>query len=107
MLNRDLSGVGTIRVAIVEDDELLRDGMSRMVQEAEGLSCTAAVSSAEEALVTLRECPPDVLLLDIGLPGMAGSDAVSVFRQTFPDMAVLMLTVFSDRSRIFASICNG
>jgi len=78
-----------------------------MVQGAEGLCCNAAFSSAEEALEALRRCPTDVLLLDIGLPGMAGSDAVPVFRQLFPDMAILMLTVFSDRSKVFASICNG
>jgi DNA-binding NarL/FixJ family response regulator len=97
----------TIRVAIVDDDVLLRDGLSQMVEEAEGMCCTAAVSSVEEALKALRTRPADVLLLDIGLPGMAGSDAVPVLRQTFPDMAILMLTVFSDRSRVFASICNG
>lgn len=107
MLNRGLLGADTIRVAIIEDDVLLRDGLSRMVQEAEGLCCRAAFSSAEEALEALRDCPSDVLLLDIGLPGMTGSDAVSVFRQKYPDMAILMLTVYSDRPRVFASICNG
>ena len=107
MLNRGLSSTDTIRVAIVEDDVLLRDGLSRMVQQAEGLCCSAAFSSAEEALRALGDCPPDVLLLDIGLPGMAGSDAVPVFRQRYPAMAILMLTVFSDRSKVFASICNG
>lgn len=105
MLNRSLPG--SIRVAIVEDDVLLRDGLSRMVQEAEGMCCSAAFSSAEEALEALRNQRSDVLLLDIGLPGMAGSTAVSIFRQMFPDMVILMLTVFSDRSRVFASICNG
>jgi DNA-binding NarL/FixJ family response regulator len=107
MLNRVLPGTDTIRVAIVEDDMLLREGLSRMVQEAEGLCCKAAFSSAEEALAALKNSPSDVLLLDIGLPGMAGSEAVSVFRQAYPAMAILMLTVFSDRSIVFASICNG
>ena len=74
-----LPGADTIRVAIVEDDVLLRDGLSRMVQEAEGLCCRAAYSSVEEAFESLKDCPPDVLLLDIGLPGMAGSDAVRAF----------------------------
>jgi len=107
MLNRALPGADPIRVAIVEDDALLRDGLSRMVAEAEGLSCRGMFSSAEEALAALKDCPSDVLLLDIGLPGMAGSDAVSVFRQAYPKMAILMLTVYSDRPRVFASICNG
>ena len=55
----------------------------------------------------LKDSPSDVLLLDIGLPGMPGSEAVSIFRQAYPSMAILMLTVFSDRSLVFASICNG
>jgi DNA-binding NarL/FixJ family response regulator len=107
MLNRSLPGADDIRVAIVEDDSLLRDGLCQMVQEAQGLCCSAAFPSAEEALRALRDRPSDVLLLDIGLPGMAGSDAVPLFRQAYPVMAILMLTVFSDRAKVFASICNG
>jgi DNA-binding NarL/FixJ family response regulator len=107
MLNKALPGTNAIRVAIVEDDMLLRDCLTRILQEAEGLSCNAAFSSAEEALGDLPNSPSDVLLLDIGLPGMSGSEAVSVLRQAYPAMAIVMLTVFSDRSLIFASICNG
>ena len=107
MVNRSLPGSDTIRVAIVDDDVLLRDGLRRMVGEAEGLSCTATFSSVEEALEALPHSPADVLLLDIGLPGISGSDAVPVFRQKFPAMSILMLTVFSDRAKVFASICNG
>ena len=107
MLNRGLAITGTIRVAIIEDDALLRDGLSRLLCDAEGLSCEACFSSVEEALEALESCPSDVLLLDIGLPGMAGSDAVTVFKRRYPAMAILMLTVFSERSKVFASICNG
>jgi DNA-binding NarL/FixJ family response regulator len=107
VLNRGLPETDTIRVAIVEDDVLLRKALSRMIHEAEGLSCTAAFSSAEDALKALPDSPSDVLLLDIGLPGIAGSDAVPMFRQAFPGMAILMLTVFSDRSKVFTSICSG
>lgn len=107
MVNRGLPGPDPIRVAIVEDDVLLRDGFSLMLNQAEGMCCGAACSSVEEALEILKGCPPDVLLLDIGLPGLSGSDAVPVFRQAYPAMAILMLTVYSDRSKVFASICNG
>jgi DNA-binding NarL/FixJ family response regulator len=107
MPNSGLPTNDKIRVAIVEDDVLLREGLRRMVAEAEGLSCGAAFSSAEEALAALEHCPSDVLLLDIGLPGMPGSDAVPVFRRRYPAMTILMLTVFSDRAKVFASICNG
>lgn len=96
-----------IRVAIVEDDLLLREGLMRMIDEAEGLCCRTGFSSVEKALAALPESPCDVLLLDIGLPGMTGSEAVPLFRQAHPAMVILMLTVFSDRSKVFASICNG
>jgi DNA-binding NarL/FixJ family response regulator len=102
-----LTSTDTIRVAIIDDDVLLRDGLSRVIEQAEGLCCAAVYSSVEDAFKKLRDCPADVLLLDIALPGMAGSDAVPIFRRMFPDVAILMLTVFSERSKVFASICNG
>ena len=107
MSHPPLAGGETIRVAIVEDDLLLRGGLMRMIHEAEGLYCRSGFSSVEEALAALPHCQADVLLLDIGLPGMTGSDAVPLFRQAHPTMVIVMLTVFSDRSRVFASICNG
>lgn len=96
-----------IRVAIVDDDAYLRDGLSRLIADADGFECSIAFASAEEALTRLRGRPVDVLLLDIGLPGISGSDAVGAFRQAFPELVILMLTVYSDRPKVFASICNG
>ena len=98
---------GTTRVAIVDDDALLRDGLRRMIDTAEGFSCRATFASAEEALEGMPKGSCDVLLLDIGLAGLSGSEAVPLFRQADPGMVILMLTVFSERSRVFASICNG
>jgi DNA-binding NarL/FixJ family response regulator len=79
----------------------------RMIDEAEGLCCRSGFSSVEDALAALPRCQTDVLLLDIGLPGMSGSDAVTLFRHAHPAIVILMLTVFSDRSKVFASICSG
>jgi len=107
MSHPPLTGGGAIRVAIVEDDLLLREGLMRMIHDAEGLCCRAGFSTVEEALAALPHSEADVLLLDIGLPGIAGSEAVPLFRQAHPAMVIMMLTVFSDRSRVFASICNG
>jgi DNA-binding NarL/FixJ family response regulator len=96
-----------IRVAIVEDDPVVREGLRRLILADEGLCCSADFASAESAIRDLDQHPADVLLLDIGLPGMPGSEAVSIFRAKFPHTAVLMLTVFSDRAKVFLSICNG
>ncbi len=96
-----------IRVAIVEDDPFLREGLQGLIRAGAGLACAAAFPSAEAALRELHADSADVLLLDIGLPGMAGSEAVALFRQRLPKTAILMLTVFSDRAKVFLSICNG
>ena len=96
-----------IRVAIVEDDKILQSGLRRLIDSAEGFSCQAAYGSAEEGLGGLEKSPADVLLLDIQLPGMPGSEAVKHFRERWPSLKVLMLTVFTDEARVFGSICNG
>jgi DNA-binding NarL/FixJ family response regulator len=101
------TGANVIRVVVVDDDALLRDVLCRMIHEAEGFACQGTYASAEEALAGIAAGSCDVLLLDIGLPGIAGSEAVRLFHQAHPSMVILMLTVFSERSRIFASICNG
>jgi DNA-binding NarL/FixJ family response regulator len=96
-----------IRVAIIDDDSLLVDGLQRIIDGAEGFVCAGAFGSVEEAVPALREARPDVLLLDIQLPGVAGDQAIDALRRTCPAVEILMLTVFTDRSRVFASICNG
>ena len=96
-----------IQVAIVEDDDGLREGLRRIIDSAQGFSCRAAYRSAEEALSGVASARCDVLLLDIQLPGMKGSEAVRLFRERWPAMKVLMLTVFSDEEKVFGSICNG
>ncbi|MBI3683162.1 MAG: response regulator transcription factor, partial [Acidobacteria bacterium] len=96
----------TIRVALIEDDAATREGLCLLIDAAEGFQCVAACSSAEEGLRRLRT-PPDVLLLDIGLPGMSGVEGARHFSDRFPGMQILMLTVFADRQNVFQSVCNG
>lgn len=96
-----------IRVAIVEDDSLTREGLRRLIDGTSGFACVAACPSAEDALAIRPEGAPDVLLLDIHLPGMSGTDAVARFRERWPETVILMLTVFSEEEKIFASLCQG
>ena len=96
-----------IRVAIIDDDSPLVDALSRIINDAEGFVCVGAYGSVEEALPALAATHPEVLLLDIQLPGMAGDQAIELLRRTCPTLEILMLTVFSDRDRVFTSICNG
>ena len=98
---------GTIKVAIVEDDRSLREGLGLLINATPGYRCPRTFGSVEEALRALGGDLPDVLLLDIHLPGMLGSEGVRVFREKFPQMQVLMLTVYAEQDKIFESICNG
>src|SRR5262249_22091216 len=102
-----MPGGGPIRVAIVDDDSSLLDGLRLIIDGAEGFSCAGAFGSIEDALPGLKEVHADVLLLDIELPGMPGHEAIEALHQVCPGLEILMLTVFSDREKVFASICNG
>jgi DNA-binding NarL/FixJ family response regulator len=95
-----------IRVAIVEDDRATREGLGMLISGTPGYACIGTFRSVEEALPTLKEAP-DVMLLDIQLPGMSGSDGVRVFRERFPKLEVVMLTVLAEQQKVFESICNG
>ncbi len=100
----------TIRVAIVEDDRSLREGLGLLINATPGYNCQHSYGSVEDALRDIRDgepSMPDILLLDIHLPGMLGSDGVKLFREKFPTMQVLMLTVYAEQDKIFESICNG
>ena len=102
-----MSGEPAVRVAIVEDDESLRDGLGVLISGTAGYRLTGAYGSVEEAMGPLAKDTPDVLLLDINLPGMRGSQAVRPLRQQFGRMQVLMLTIFAEQDHVFESICNG
>lgn len=96
-----------VRVAVVEDDRATRDGLRMLIDGTPGFACVGACRSAEEALASLASDSCDVLLLDIHLPGIAGTDAVPLFRERWPNSVVLMLTVFAEETKIFASLCRG
>ena len=96
-----------IRLALVEDDRRTRDALRILIDGTPSHRCVAAFGSVEEALRAPVREPPDVVLLDINLPGMQGSDAVRLVLDRFPGAVVLMLTVLEDEDRIFRSLCNG
>lgn len=96
-----------IRVAIVEDDRSTREGLGILVGGTPGYSFVGSYGSVEEALRSISRATPEVLLLDIDLPGMPGSEGVLLFKKTFPELDILMLTVHAEQDRVFESICNG
>jgi len=98
---------GPIRVMIVEDDRPTREGLGLLIDGTQGYRCVAKFRSVEEALRSAVHESPNVLLLDIRLPGMLGSDGVSVLREKYPSVQVLMLTINADEDSVFESICRG
>ena len=96
-----------IKVAIIEDQREIRECLTLLVNGSEGYSCTGSYRSMEEALESIPRQLPDVVLSDIGLPGMSGIDGVRILKERYPDLLVLMLTVYDDDERIFAAMCAG
>lgn len=98
---------GNIRVALLEDDSQVREGLVSLLNAAPGFQCAAACTSAEEALARLPPLSPDVVLMDIQLPGMTGIECIRRLKPQQPGIQVAMLTVFEDHDRIFQSLSAG
>jgi DNA-binding NarL/FixJ family response regulator len=105
--NRVTPQLNVIKVAIIEDVRTLRDGFRMLIEGTEGFHCTASFRSMEEALKQISLDLPDVVLTDIGLPGMNGIEGVRLLKESYPDLTVLMLTVYDDDDRIFDALCAG
>mgnify|MGYP001558550842 FL=1 len=95
-----------ITVAVIEDEKEVRNGLSYILDHTEGCKCVGAFRSYEDALEELATVP-DVLLSDIGLPGISGVEGVRLFKQKFPTTSVVMLTVYRDDDKIFQSLYGG
>ena len=98
---------GIIKTAIIEDIGQIRDGLTTLINFTEGFRCTGSYRSVEEAIQKIRSDAPDVLLSDIGLPGMSGIEGVKILKERYPNMLILMLTVYDDDERIFEALCAG
>jgi len=96
-----------IRVGIVEDDRATREGLGVLIGGTTGYRCISTFRSVEEALRRSGHGTLDVLLLDIHLPGMLGSDGVRLLREQYAPIQIIMLTVYSEEDKVFESICNG
>lgn len=98
---------GSLRVAIIEDHREFRDYLTALISGTEGLRCTGSFRSVEEALSRISAEVPDVILTDIGLPGMTGIEGISVLKARHPEVLMLALTVYDDDDRIFDALCAG
>jgi DNA-binding NarL/FixJ family response regulator len=97
----------TIAVAIVEDLRDVREGLAVLVNGTSGFRCTGAYRTMEDALAMIGRSVPDVVITDIGLPGMSGIEGIKVLRERYPSMPILALTVFDDDDEVFEALCAG
>lgn len=96
-----------IQVALVEDDPSLRTNLAAMLNGSSGFHCQATYADGFAALKGIPANRPDVVLMDINLPGMLGTECVRQLKEKTPDLPVLMLTVYDDSEQIFKSLMAG
>lgn len=96
-----------INVSIVEDSDKFRETLARVLNRSEGFRCISHYPNAEDALKALPNDKPEVVLMDINLPGMNGVECVRQLKQLIPTIQVMMLTVYEDTENIFNALAAG
>ena len=100
-------GTARIKVAIVEDDDWIRENLASQIDLAPGYCCVSRYRTGEEALAGLPNEAPDVVLMDINLPGLSGIECVRRLKALRPSLTILMLTVYEESDQIFDSLRAG
>lgn len=96
-----------IRIAIVEDDDQIREMFIELLEESEGFRCIGGYPNGEDAVQDIPNKTPDLVLMDINLPGMNGIECVSTLSKKLPETHFVILTVYEDSDRIFDSLAAG
>jgi len=106
-MTRVMTNEQTIRILIVEDQRNLREGLETLINFTPGFKCCGAFRTMEEALSRIKHDLPDIVLTDIGLPGMSGIEGIKKLKELHPDLLILVLTVYDDNEKIFDALCAG
>lgn len=96
-----------IRVAIFEDNKLIRDALQTILNGTPGFTCTGAFADGNNWEASIRRSEPHVVLMDIEMPGLNGIEITRSVHEKFPEVKILMQTVFNDSEKIFRSLCAG
>jgi len=97
----------SIRVTIFEDNNSLRNGLYQLINGSEGFNCVGAFEDCLDLIKNIEETKPNVVLMDIEMPGINGIEAVRILREKYPGLKILMQTIFEDSDKIFQSILAG
>src|SRR6266481_8591325 len=93
------------KVAIVEDQRDIREGLASLIKFTDGYQCTGSYRSMEEALEKIRFDLPNIMLVDIGLPGMSGLEGIRRLKESWPEILLLLLPVYEDNEIFFDALC--
>ncbi len=96
-----------IDISIIEDDEEIRQSLSILINGTPGFRCLSSFSNCEKALKQIETDLPDVVLMDLNLPGMSGIDGIRIIKELIPDLDILVLTVDKNSQRVFEALCAG
>jgi DNA-binding NarL/FixJ family response regulator len=97
-----------LRLALIEDDALVRSNLAAFFSEQEGLNCVIDSGSIEDFFERAQKIKElDIVLTDIGLPGMTGIEAIPLIRKKFPEASIIIISVYTDSDRIFKALCAG
>lgn len=96
-----------IKVVIFEDNYLLRESLYQLINGTAGLSCVGAFANCDDIIFNMQKTMPQVVLMDIQMPGTTGIEGVKIIKKNFPEIKIIMQTVVEDDDKIFQSICNG
>jgi DNA-binding NarL/FixJ family response regulator len=96
-----------VRVAIVEDQREIREGLAFLIDATAGYCCAGAFPAMEPALAVLTPAVADVVLMDLGLPGMSGIEGIRLLKARHPQLHLIALTIYEDNDRILEALCAG
>lgn len=96
-----------IRVVLIEDLREVREGLAALINGTVGFRCIGSYYSMEAALAGLGRDKPNVILTDIGLPGMSGIEGIEILRERYPQVPILALTVYDNDDKVFNALCAG
>lgn len=102
-----LSNPDAIRIVIIEDLREVREGLSMLINGTNGFACASSYRTMEDALRSIGGDHPDVILTDIGLPGMTGTEGIPHLHELFPEVPILTLTVYDNDDEVFSALCAG
>lgn len=97
----------SLRIALFDDNKNIRESIGMLLKTAPDFEVVGSFSHVLDCVDDVKECNPDVVLMDIEMPGMTGIEAVRALKKEFPHVQILMQTVFEDDDRVFDSICAG